>query len=71
MFDLRLSLLGAREMIPETIIESPPGEAGKGHAGSARVWQQVGTEVFWQSLGRKAVRSHLQLLLLPGQFCFT
>ena len=47
----RLSLLGAREVIPETVIESLPGEVGKGRAGSAWLWQQVGTEVSRQSWG--------------------
>lgn len=45
----RLSRLGAREMIPVTVIESQSGERGRGHAGSTQLWQQIGTEASQQS----------------------
>lgn len=41
---LRLSLLQAGEIIPETVTESLPGNMAKVHMVSARFWQQVSME---------------------------
>lgn len=66
----RLSLLQAREIIPEPVTESLPGNMAKVHMLSARFWQQVSMEAS-QEMGRKAALSHLQPVLPPLWLCFT
>lgn len=47
----RLSLQGARETISATVVKSLPREVSKGCAGSFWLWQQLGTEMPWQTWG--------------------